>query len=182
MQFSKEELAKSCYEAIKKIARNVERRCPKCEGVGKVIRYAPQEVVSQVVCSTCNGTGKVKGKWKWEPEKWELVIYKGEVDVITGHSKSPIHIHLSSVPGICTKELIPLLHWERIEQILEGMGYYMSLPTKGERSDLWVVGFSSFNFKGTNKEFRYYKNTYVGRGQTRQEAVQRAVIELGKES
>lgn len=163
MQFTKEaqELAKDSIEAIKKIS---------------------------------------KGKWEWEPEVGDWIIEKKPEHTIrfgNKEKKSIPHLIISiasydtgntlhvitnaSAVRVDEPNATPLLHWERIEEILEGIGYYMSLPTKGERSDLWVVGFSSFRFKGTNKEFRYYKDTYVGRGKTRQEAVMRSVIALGKE-
>jgi len=63
-----------------------------------------------------------KGKWEWKPEKWEMVVYENKVDVITGHSRSPVHVHLSSKPGVHIKDLLPLLHWERIREIMLYLG------------------------------------------------------------
>ena len=66
----------------------------------------------------------------------------------------------------------PLLHWERIEEILEGVGYVLEfVPPE------FTDGFAIYvNLR--NKKTGHY---HTGRGGTRQEAIQRAVIEWGKE-
>lgn len=92
-------LAKPCYEAIKIIAKSV---------------------------------GKV---WKWEPEWGEFCIDSNKRIVLIWDifPDAPI---ISVVPAPQAnitpynqqvKDCIPILHWEKIEQILEGLGYEIEI-------------------------------------------------------
>ena len=143
--FSKEaiKLAKPCYEAIKKIS---------------------------------------KGKWEWKPEVGEQFIgVHGMPIVIAGIIDVPLifgtenrrlqYLSMDKVREIFVKDVIPLLHWERIEEILEGMGYGLLL----KRED---IGGKHYQAEFWNKNTWGHK---LSVGKTRQEAVMRAVIEVGKE-
>jgi len=158
--FSKETqaLVPKVYEAIKKIAEKAGKKCLKCEGTGNEDDFGG--------CRWCNGTGKVKGEWEWEPERWQQVVYRGKVNLIRA-VLTPIYVDLLSKRGVFIKDLIPLLHWERIEEILEGMGYALSV----------------LKYEGYVKCYIHQKDDLLVTEQrkTRQEAVMRAVIELGKE-
>jgi len=178
--FTKEEiaLAKDTVEAIKKIAERQEMECPTCRngrvpfGVGSVDEK----------CSRCDGTAKVKGKWEWEPEVGEWCIFQDAH--IPPRKKVCLVIraeglYISVFPKYLDKfgdytcfrkptNCIPLLHWERIEEILEGMGY-----------EVWTD-----KLKGYVKcrIFRGKDQLVLEQRKTRREAVYAAVIELGKES
>lgn len=172
-----QELAKPCYEAIKKIAEKTGRKCVQCHGDG-VIYETPLSGESK--CFVCNGTGKVKGKWEWEPEVGESFVgSEGVPIVIAGIIDVPLalgtenrrlqHLSLGKVKEVFVKDTIPLLHWEKLEEILKEMGYIINLqynPKVAWWCEIW------------RNELLLEK---VDACQTRQEAVQRAVIELGKE-
>jgi len=146
------------------------------------IKLAPK--VYEAIKKIAERQGK---RWEWRPKKGEWCIYENDnnlsliIFVYNMRKTVILEREWYGEKEVNISECIPILHWETIEKILEEMEYYMSLPTRDERSDLWVVGFSHFNFRRENKEFRYYKDVYVGRGKTRQEAVMRAIIKLGEE-
>jgi len=145
--FTKEviELAKPCVEAIKKIS-------------------------------------KAKGKeWKWKPEVGEWCLWKkhphlvlepeGQDNWFTIYvDKDEAYYHRLVVP---LKRCIPLLHWEKLEGILEDLGYFLEVEKIGcEDCECLIL-------KGTGDPDT--ECIAVGRGKTRQEAVMRAIIKLGEE-
>lgn len=140
--FTKEaqELAKPCYEAIKKIS---------------------------------------KGKWEWKPEVGEWCIgglYNPHL-IVALADKYIFTITWGITFAFKQKaeNYIPLLHWERIEEILEGMGYEVQITKPRHWStDEMLCDISKFG--------EIFLNHWNGNGKTRQEAVMQAVIELGKES
>ena len=163
--FTKEaqELAKPCYEAIKKIAERKE--CPTCVGYGGTdLVKMPGLCATMGKCPTCKGTGKVKWEGELEPRD-EFIATDGSsrfvVSTCSGGVRDDYGYHWS------TKLITPLLEWQKIEEILEGMGYDL-LIGKHER----IYGASVFQGK---------KCLSIGDGKSRQPAVMRAVIELGKE-
>jgi len=177
MQFTKEaqELAKPCYEAIKKIAERQEKECPECYGEGWIGRRTSEQSIPYT-CPKCKGLGKVKGKWEWEAEYRDACIFTTYRDVFTvlQYSSKYDEVKITSSGDITTWEkrdnLIPLLPWERIEQILEGMGYFFRELTNKIDSGYYRCTLMGENGVRIN-----------GKGKTRQEAVYAAVIELGKE-
>jgi len=110
-----------------------------------------------------------KGKWEWEPEKWQGVIYRGKVDLVL-HVLTPIYVDLLSKSGVFIKDLIPLLHWERIRKILKQCGYSFSITSGASGGEITVYA----NI-GTDRVYAKYHNNDL------QLEVMRAVIELGKE-
>jgi len=137
------ELAKPTYEAIKKIARAKRK------------------------------------KWEWKPEVGEWCIDENnimliaEVDYITDDPENWYQIANGSY-NWCTGSMyvIPLLHWEKLEKIMEGLGCELDLK----------------DFRGSYSYFsaRFWQNgvyaTIPEIGKTRQEAVMRAIIKLGEET
>lgn len=153
-----------CYNAIKTIAG--ERECEICQGKGRVA----SGTALFKDCRKCNGTGKVKGEWKWEPERGEFALRQplSEVDLITRILSHGI-LRLSSEEG-CTfdepaHKFIPILHWERIEEILEGMDYGIEFDPDHRGCTL----------TGGNG-IQVYK-----KAKSRQQAIMQSVIALGKE-
>jgi len=130
-----------------------------------------------------------KGKWEGKPEVGEWCIYKknNEIALIVFHwpktesnkyETLEVAFPLGTNRGIeeFADEFIPLLHWERIEEILEGMGVGYEV-----KIDKW----QGFEREGQNFRVSIRQNgvLMVGthRTKTRQLAVMRAVIELVKE-
>lgn len=116
-----------------------------------------------------------KGKWEWEPEVGEFVIIYGQVVLVKSVWPEALHYGISLEYGLhgiegYAKDYIPLLHWERIEKILEGMGYELDV-FKSIKEHLFVCSVH-----------RNSKIVLVVRAKSRQLAVTQAVIELGKES
>jgi len=130
-----------------------------------------------------------KGKWEWEPKAGggEWCIYNKKPHLIVGVGvgndlwlrKSGIMCYMFEPDK--RKKIIPLLHWERIEEILEGMGYrvymeefYMDRSLKARKS-------------AECKIYKYGEDLQGGtllikiEAKSCQLAVMRAVIELGKE-
>lgn len=179
--FSKEaqELAKPCYEALKKIAERQGEKCSRCNGLGTIYSFG-KEVSA---CFICHGTGKVKGKWKWKPEVGEWCLWKDKPYVIyeveenigpdIGYRDTriaaPYDFHY-----VMRKNLTPILHWEKIEEILKQLGYVLT-------GDSWLG--DTYNTWIYSEHDKFFGDPLVMcNGKTRQLAVMRAVIELGKES
>jgi len=191
-------LTPKVIEAIKKIAG--EKKCSECKGEGWISTpdfddSSKEDFIDK--CRSCNGTGKIKG-WEWEPEWNELALLNNEIVSIRQHWLTTDKIKACRVAGRneksitvmngyplykpnCKDKLIPLLHWERIEEILEGMGYriyvdgfYMGRDLKARKS-------------AECKIYEYEEHLQGGvllvkiEAKTRTEAVYAAVIELGKE-
>lgn len=150
--FNKEEiaLAKPTVEAIKKISRNYYNSVSKLPGGG----------LSET-------------EWEWEPEVGEFYITpENEIWCIGDDLDREDTIIAKDL----NKKYIPLLHWERIEEILEGMGYSMIVSHPLDCPDGKRLGYLCIIWHkdwSSDKEIEYV-------GDRRQEAVQRAVIELGR--
>ena len=156
-------------EAIKKIAGKMERRCRRCEGIG----YKKGNPTHK--CSACNGTGKVKGKWKWEPEAGECFSF-GWKD-IRKLIIIPVKFYLEE-DNICFDDYvfpishcIPFLHWERIRETLKQAGYSFSITSGASGGQITV-----YKDVGTDKVYEKYHNNDL------QFEVMQAVIRLGKEA
>jgi len=113
--------------------------------------------------------------WKgWKPEIGEWAIHKEHIFLIT-EAYNNINIVECDHGCYLQKDCIPLLHWEKIEKILNR---YVIGFTKDYTDGRYVVRI--FNRKEG-------ENTYLESpvcmevGTTRQEAVMRAVIELARE-
>lgn len=155
-------LASDCYDAIKAIVG--ERKCPKCEGKGKTQHdeaTASTGKPTTFTCGQCGGTGKVG--WKWTPEVGEFYLdANGDVWCIADEE---IVNYLVLYP----KGNIPILPWERIEEILEGVGY-----------ELYIYE-SEGSCKADNTYDVFVNGNFYGNAKSRQEAVMLAVDKLRKE-
>lgn len=117
-----------------------------------------------------------KGKWKWKPRTGQFVLYRGKTGLIDNFCPNP-YKSIDVLPE--SGEFIPILHWEDdIERILEGMGYRIRVEKYAESvfsPDKYV-----FECKIDNKN--KIDLLILLMGETRQEAVQKAVIKLAKEA
>jgi len=183
--FSKEEiaLAKPTVDALKKIAERQEKESPSCRGK----RNKPYPFDACVECDgigkeshdwrpdECLAIDKVKGKWEWEPKVGEWCLYGNTLLLITKVTVSVLEVSGGMIEAVKADKVVPLLHWERIEEILEGMGYYFTRGEEVEQAeDVLYIKKEGLDNLRLNIEIDF-------RDKSRQEAVQRAVIELGKE-
>lgn len=132
----------------------------------------------------CEAIKKIsKGKWEWRPRYRDACLRKrGYPGICTVLIYDPLGGQVKITRGfgrakwVPADDIIPLLHWEKIEEILEGMG--------------WSKFKFSFSINGT-VEARSHKTVSKpdtsdwiklcsGTGKSRQEAVTWAVIKLGK--
>lgn len=134
------------------------------------IALAPK--VDEAIKKIAEKAGKT---WEWEPKRGEFAqIGMGMIVLVDRDGLFENKFVDTSNMGIIEiNRLIPFLHWERIERILEGMGYETELNEfKATGSDY------AYGIFGYDKNDKYH--TAHGYGKTRQEAVQRAVIKFGK--
>jgi len=158
--FSKEavKLTKSLVEAIKKIAE-------KREG-GKKWRWEPE-------------TGELFALPDYEYNPHHLGIYLYSSDNFTYYYFLPRKEIITTQNGYF-EYCVPFLHWERIERILEEMGYYLSVVGFEKDSDEWETEDYQAYICVKNKKDKQYKEWY-GHNKSRQIAVMQAVIEAAKE-
>jgi len=127
-------------EAIETLTERQERECPECKGKG----WKKEKMMITSDCPVCNGSCRVKGKWEWEPRVRERIL----ITLPSGHQ---FLSHISSlydneiwIVGPCDyppppaiiiekEHITPLLHWERIQEIMLSLGYklYLRNPMEG---------------------------------------------------
>jgi len=184
--FSKEAiaLAEATVEAIKKIAEKAPKDCLKCKGQGV---YYNQD------CTVCHGTGKVKGKWEWKPGPGEWCIYKknNEIALVVfywpktkanKYETIEVAFPLGANRSIeeFADEFIPLLDWQKIEEMLEGMGYRIKLSETFRTHREFRCSIHKVEQFKDREGYRVIPDVSAY-SSNRQEAVQQAVIKLGKE-
>jgi len=98
--------------------------------------------------------------WKWEPKvgEWFLDAVSGEIFLI---DRDDVKDDSDCLHGY----VIPILHWEEIERVLEGMGYELEVRMRECAISLQQSGDCV---------------VLVG-AESRQSAVMKAVIKLGEE-
>lgn len=167
-------LAKPTVEALEVVT---ERECDYCNGAGwrneAIIESGspPTITPAKPTCSNCNGTGKLL--WKWEPKVggWcllndervaneELFLISDDDDLVYVCSLAP------------QGKVIPILHWEEIERVLEGVGYKLGMNKFTDKQGITTYGAWFFAEECWSQAID---------GKSRQRAVMRVVIELGKQ-
>lgn len=110
------------------------------------------------------------GKWEWIPEWGDWVVHNHKARIVIGINPNWITLATGNEEqaGVLKSSCTPLLHWEKLEEIMYQLGFTMENPTF---LSVWKTHFSDQS--GTK-----YREGY---GKTRQEAVQKAVIALAKE-
>lgn len=112
--------------------------------------------------------------WKWKPEPGEWFLNKqGNPRLMIGFNG--YHIEDAENLIYYPPEIVPILHWEEIERVLEGVGYIIEIET--------------FSFTNYNPYCKIYKKLNFAEierivkqsGKSRQEAVMKAVIKLAEE-
>jgi len=118
--------------------------------------------------------------WEWEPERGEWCLVKDEIEigVFKPHLISMVHGEsLYSYEAWrqnhwYISEVIPILHWERLERILEEMGYWPEITRR------------IYGSEGAKSHCKIDKNgkfMVAAWAEIRQEAVMEAIIKLAEE-
>jgi len=124
---------------------------------------------------------KAKGKkWEWKPEVGEWCIYGNDsnlslivfVDII--RKTVILEREWYGEKEVNISECIPFLHWEKLEEIMGELGYELRLDKRGDPPN---VAFDA----GLGKIGEPIFASQLIQAPTRQEAVMRAIIRLGKE-
>jgi len=120
---------------------------------------------------------KAKGKkWEWEPKVGDYCIDKFGGSVVFIYAIDGEELYLShgltqyNTYANKKNKLIPLLHWEKLEKIMEKFGYKMYVKFETIGGNHYQCGIRN----GTAV-------LVLEIGKTRQEAVMRAIIRLGEE-
>ncbi len=153
------EASKHNPEEVNKVLERLEVECPDC--LAGLPGFEPQR------CNTCNGTHKIK--WKRQPQVGEWIIYKGKISLIHYEWID----RLGNMFDEVFKECIPILDWETIEGILEKAGYGITMILSPHRHGFVALSITD----ETDNEIISFRRG----GKSRQEAVMKAIIELGKE-
>lgn len=166
---SVKDLAKSTIEALEVIMGNMEQDCPNCVESSSFYDGGTK------YCPICSGTRKVIQQWKWKPEIGQFSLSNGKVYLITniddlGNDK----LGVAYCAEVRKENVTPILSWETIERVLDGVGYnlHIGLPS------LIIKEAAKYRFQcNIGKD---YEHKSSGLGKSRQEAVMKAVIKLGK--
>jgi len=162
-------LAKDTVEALGVIT---ERECPECSSCGLYRLNKHGKMVDELECFTCSGTGKIG--WKWEPKPGEWCVLWDKAVLIYRTYDDKVIVNLGQ-PEHRAKNVIPILHWEEIERVLEGVGYYLKLNHYDQENGSAFV--ARFDREKTNEFLPEHEVPC----KSRQEVVMRAVIKLGEE-
>jgi len=132
---------------------------------------------------------KAKGKdWEWKPEVGDWIVEKEtkQVGIITEYSKKLQEVCYmlldknkkfppgTEVIGCPVEDIMSLYHWEKLEKIMNSLGYYLTL----EPVDIYNSGFRAVFWEKLSEEDELPNSPVC---KTRQEAVMRAIIKLGEE-
>ncbi len=106
--------------------------------------------------------------WSWTPRVGDYCLWGEAVLLITDVDDYILYISgIDMIEAVNVNQVIPILEWEVIEGILEKGGYASIIH---EHKEGYHAGFYMIE-KVTGEEY----------GKSRQEAVMKAVIELGKD-
>lgn len=162
-------------EAVMKVLEGLEWKCPECKGSG-IDGIENVELGIPEGCFVCKGEGNLH--YSWIPEFGQMVIYKKKVALITGvnplkeKGQYDILLQISPlgiIPEIRAKieDVTVILDWQEIERVLEKTAHELRLRAK------------HYNFDGMGAVCRPSIQWIIGK--SRQEAVMKAVLVLGKE-
>jgi len=118
--------------------------------------------------------------WEWEPEEGEWFVSNGRTFLIVKKRKKGITYYhdyygiAENLFRIAIEDVIPILHWEKIKKILEGLGYSIALSISNYGGEIMVTRTDEYEHDATLFESSY-------KGNNVQEAVMETVIKLGEE-
>jgi len=189
MNYEQANKVKGLAAPVNEVLKGLDVECPECKGTGKAKVWIENQTKNPALdgkCPECIGEKKVK--YFWQPKVGEfyldysillgetfpeLVGFKSNVIYWTAHQDDKGETGELSRESL--KGIIPIIEWEEIERVLEKAGYWFEEPIRRE-----------YGSEGTKchcviKKRGYIKPLGIAWGDTRIEAVMKAVIELGKE-
>lgn len=177
-------LTKQIRDSVKTLPEVEIGACPQCNGTGKI---SQQEMVRQAKESIAK---KERGKyrlvykkdrrtivaeprgWEWKPEVRERCLWGEAVLLVTDINDYKLSVSgVEIIEEVNVNQVIPILSWQEIKRVLEGMGYIVKVRDQ----------------KDFGRECRYNCGIYsdkLGVGTsapTQQEAVMLTVDRLAKE-
>ncbi len=161
------EASKHNPEEVNKVLEGLEWDCKECNVTGYVGMTA--KGCGSMKCPTCRGKGVLKYSWTPQVGEWCACGHYGLGLIIKVREEQWLTIH-NNTHELHKDNGTPILPWEEIERVLEKAGYVFKPP---------------IYFYGENRRNRIYhvciNGCHYETGKSYQEAVMKAVIELGKE-
>ena len=180
MNYEEADSVKGLAPGVNKVLEGLEIECPNCHGktlvsIGKDFKGEKAE------CPFCWGK---KVKYKWQPKVGEWCIHKeGNMpshitglfgDEINNSKYMRLILGVNAIE-VSIEDYLPILHWEEIEGVLKqaGIGFDWFYPADGVEIEMW--------WKEDNPNQDPCVIIKLIENESRQKAVMKAVIELGKE-
>jgi len=184
MNYEQASAVRKLAAPVNKVLERLEWECSKCQGKGYIV-FGPA-LPDQTTCSVCKGEGKIPYSYSPQPGEWVVnpcVLNKSEPVLITSVDKIGFHYATENGEDFCSTQTyskcIPILEWEEIDKVLEKAGYEILVATKKCGNDERCVSIEKLS--SDNEGLLYLPVTCLCYGKSRQEAVMKAVIKLGKE-
>ena len=186
MNYEQADKVKGLAAPVNKVLEGLEWECPVCKGRGgKDYEGKIPWPCLGPKCISCNASGKVKHKW--QPKVGEWCIIDGSISLIIGFlddgrlevrrakNTDPVYIRREH------KALTPILPWEEIERVLEEAGYRLWVDRDWINQKYYCkIAFRDKKLWEEGKQWNWDILVERREGKSRQEAVMKAVIELGK--
>ena len=159
---------------VNKVLEGLEVECGECNSDGFRQLYPSGYGGRGLECRKCNGKKRVK--YSWTPQVGEWMMWgSNELELICQHNLGEIKNSKHKA------EIVPILPWEEIERVLKKAGYKIKLyhTTKGNpvhSPEMAKPVWGCHIIKG-----KYAIILVISTEDIRQEAVMKAVRELGKE-
>ena len=159
---------------VMKVLGGLEIECPECKGIGTVPAYGVRGS-----CPTCHSRQKIP--YSWTPQVGEWCIWKEniehivDIDILSNDDFTLYFDYISDLDcyfdfdnrRASVSKATPILEWQVIEEVLEKAGLKLKLRFTSQQEWFALI-------IGDRCEV-------AGIGKSRQEAVMKAVLELGKE-
>ncbi len=180
MNYEQANKVKHLAPNVNKVLERLEVECPVCNGTTRETKRKGREVWTDP-CYNCMTAGTGKSSYSWTPQVGEWCSTNRYIKpdlccLIVGIRKDEVRLHNRSF-RFKYKNVTPILSWETIEGILKQNKYVIIFEGEYE-CEIWRA-------KQEGKLGLYLTNDdilqVIGEGKSRQKAVMKAVIELGKE-
>ena len=182
MNYEQANAVKELAAPVNKALEGLKVECPTCKGFGYSIYGGKIEDGAKATCPDCNGNCTIP--YTYQPQVGEWCIHKegGALQLISDTKQESNGSWLikeeSGQPqlyGVLAQSVTPILGWEEIERVLEKAGYFIEVRKEYQVKSNIKIWCRIWSKTG----YAYAAPLFFG--ESRQEAVYRAVIELGKE-
>ena len=168
--------SKNNPERVLKVLEGLAVECPECKGSQEYVHFT---IEKHRVASTCKYCTEGKIHYSWTPQVGEWCVWQDKVYLIyqVGEEYAPQvkadKISIADLTGYRStlkNSVTPILEWEEIERVLGGAGYSIDVFKYDEIGKIYEVELDT-----------ELQHLLIVKAPTRQEAVMKAVLELGKE-